>query len=297
MINLDKMTTEQQNTRTLNLDQMSIIEALTVMNQEDQQVAKAIESALPNIEQAVKGIISSFENEGRLIYVGAGTSGRLGVLDAAECPPTFGTPHEMVVGLIAGGEKAFTKAVEGAEDNMSLAEQDLKDLEINENDIVVGLAASGRTPYVIGALNYANAIGAQTVAIACNQNSQIGEVANIPIEVVTGPEVLSGSTRLKAATAQKLILNMLSTISMVGIGKVYKNLMVDLKTSNQKLETRALRIVMAATDVDIETAELKLKESDGNVKLAITMILLGCNAATAKASLTRANGHIRKTLQ
>ncbi|GAA0424167.1 MULTISPECIES: N-acetylmuramic acid 6-phosphate etherase [Virgibacillus] len=297
MINLNNMTTEKQNTKTMNLDQMSVIEALKVMNQEDQQVAKAIEPVLPAIEQAVKSIISSFESNGRLIYIGAGTSGRLGVLDAAECPPTFGTPPEKVIGLIAGGEKAFTKAVEGAEDSRTLAEQDLKELQLKENDIVVGLAASGRTPYVIGALNYANSIGAKTVAIACNQHSPIGKVATVPIEVTTGPEVLSGSTRLKAATAQKLILNMLSTISMVGIGKVYKNLMVDLQTTNQKLETRALRIVMAATEVDMETAKAKLKEGEGDVKLAITMILLGSDITTAKASLEKANGHIRKTIQ
>ncbi|GGM28083.1 N-acetylmuramic acid 6-phosphate etherase [Paraliobacillus quinghaiensis] len=297
MINLDKMTTEQQNSKTMNLDQMSVLEALTVMNQEDQKVAKAIEPVLPSIEKAVTSIIAAFESDGRLIYVGAGTSGRLGVLDAAECPPTFGTSHEKVVGLIAGGERAFTKAVEGAEDNESMAEQDLKDIQLKENDIVVGLAASGRTPYVIGALNYANAIGAETVAVACNQNSEIGKVASTPIEVTTGPEVLSGSTRLKAATAQKLILNMLSTISMVGIGKVYQNLMVDLQTTNQKLETRALRIVMAATEVDSETAKEKLKEGGGNVKLAITMILLDCDAETAKGRLQKSNGHVRKTLQ
>lgn len=297
MINLDKMTTEQQNPKTMELDQMSVLEALTVMNHEDQTVAKAIEPVLQYVEKAVKAIVSSFEKNGRLIYVGAGTSGRLGVLDAAECPPTFGTSPKKVIGLIAGGEQAFTKAVEGAEDSEAMAIDDLKQLQLNENDIVVGLAASGRTPYVIGALNYANDIGANTVAVACNQNSQIGKVAKLPIEVVTGPEVLSGSTRLKAATAQKLVLNMLSTISMVGIGKVYKNLMVDLQTTNKKLETRAVRIVKAATDVDDETAAKKLEEGEGDVKLAITMILLACDVVTAKAKLDEANGHIRKTLQ
>ncbi|UOQ84338.1 N-acetylmuramic acid 6-phosphate etherase [Gracilibacillus salinarum] len=297
MINLDKMTTEKQNNKTMNLDQMSVLEALKVMNDEDQQVAKAIEPHLGEIEEAVRAITEAFEQEGRLIYIGAGTSGRLGVLDAVECPPTFGTDPSQVVGLIAGGEQAFIKAVEGAEDSKSMGEQDLKEIQLQSKDVVVGLAASGRTPYVIGALNYANTVGAQTVAIACNQNSEIGEVANIAIEVTTGPEVLSGSTRLKAATAQKLILNMLSTISMVGVGKVYQNLMVDLQTTNQKLEMRALRIIMAATEVNIEIAEQKLKEGEGNVKLAITMILLDCDVATAKEQLKKSKGHIRKTLQ
>ncbi|EQB34688.1 MULTISPECIES: N-acetylmuramic acid 6-phosphate etherase [Virgibacillus] len=297
MINLDKMTTEKQNLKTMNLDQMSVLEALKVMNKEDQQVAKAMEAHLSEIEKAVKAIIEAFEQEGRLIYVGAGTSGRLGVLDAAECPPTFGTEPNQVIGLIAGGEKAFTKAVEGAEDSKSMGEQDLKEIQLQPKDVVVGLAASGRTPYVIGALDYANTIGAKTVAIACNQNSEIGEIAKIAIEVTTGPEVLTGSTRLKAATAQKLILNMLSTISMVGIGKVYQNLMVDLQTTNQKLEVRALRIIMAATEVNQDVAQAKLEEGEGNVKLAITMILLNCDVATAKQKLQESNGHIRKTQQ
>ncbi|SEO56823.1 N-acetylmuramic acid 6-phosphate etherase [Amphibacillus marinus] len=297
MINLNNMSTEQQNPNTMNLDQMSYLEALTVMNQEDMKVAEAVKEVLPQIEQAVAKIVPSLENGGRLIYVGAGTSGRLGVLDAAECPPTFGTSPEMVVGLIAGGAQAFTKAIEGAEDNSALGEQDLRAINLTANDVVVGLAASGRTPYVIGALEYANAIKATSVAISCNQNSAIGAVAQIPIEVAPGPEVLSGSTRLKAGTAQKMVLNMLSTISMVGIGKVYKNLMVDVQRTNKKLETRAENIVMHATEVDRETAKAKLLEGEGNVKLAITMILIDCDVNVAKAKLAGTNGHIRKAIQ
>ncbi|TQS75931.1 N-acetylmuramic acid 6-phosphate etherase [Ornithinibacillus gellani] len=295
MINLDTMTTEKQNANTLNLDQMPVAEALKTMNKEDQQVAKEIENHLPEIEKAVKVVIDAFNQGGRLIYVGAGTSGRLGVLDAVECPPTFGTDPTQVIGLIAGGEKAFVKAVEGAEDSEAMGVQDLKNVQLQSKDVVVGLAASGRTPYVIGALNYANSIGVQTVAIACNQNSEIGKIAAIPIEVMTGPEVLTGSTRLKAATAQKLIINMISTISMVGIGKAYKNLMVDLQTTNEKLEVRALRIIMTATEVNIDIAQTKLKEAEGSVKLAITMILLDCDLTTAKQKLQKSKGHIRKT--
>ncbi|WP_067841465.1 N-acetylmuramic acid 6-phosphate etherase [Amphibacillus sediminis] len=297
MINLSNISTEQQNPNTMNLDQMSYLEALTVMNQEDMKVAVAIKEVLPQIEKAVAAIVTAFENEGRLIYLGAGTSGRLGVLDAAECPPTFGTPEEMVVGLIAGGERAFTKAIEGAEDSMELGEADLQYISLTDRDVVVGLAASGRTPYVVGALQYANKVGAVTVAIACNKDSEIGQTAQIPIEVSPGPEVLSGSTRLKAGTAQKMVLNMLSTISMVGIGKVYKNLMVDVQRTNKKLETRAENIVMNATDVERDLAKAKLLEADGSVKLAITMILLQCDVDTAKEKLAKANGHIRKTLE
>ncbi|WP_440894695.1 N-acetylmuramic acid 6-phosphate etherase [Amphibacillus sp. Q70] len=296
MINLGRMTTEQQNPDTLDFDQISYAEALTVMNQEDMKVAVAIKKVLPQLELAVREIVTAFESGGRLIYLGAGTSGRLGVLDAAECPPTFGTPKEMVVGLIAGGEDALIDAIEGAEDNSEMGESDLKNIHLTSQDVVVGLAASGRTPYVIGGLEYANQVGAKTVAVACNAHSEIGQVANIPIEVVTGPEVVTGSTRLKAGTAQKLVLNMLSTLSMVGIGKVYRNLMVDVQRTNEKLEVRSENIVMAATEVSRAIAKEQLRKSNGNVKLAITMILLDCDLATAEQKLDAANGHIRKTL-
>lgn len=296
MINFDNMTTEQQNPNTLNLDQMSYQEALMVMNEEDMKVALAIKEVLPQIELAIQQIVAAFEVGARLIYIGAGTSGRLGILDAAECPPTFGTPKEMVVGLIAGGEDALIDAIEGAEDSREMGKDDLKKIQLTSKDVVVGLAASGRTPYVIGGLEYANQIGAETVAIACNEHSEVGKIANIAIEVVTGPEVVTGSTRLKAGSAQKMVLNMLSTLSMVGIGKVYQNLMVDVQRTNEKLEIRSENIVMTATDVSRSVAKEQLKKSKGNVKLAITMILLDCDLETAEHKLKVANGHIRKTL-
>lgn len=296
MVNLKNMETEQQNINSLNLDSMSVLDALEVMNDEDKKVAHAIKAELKQIEEAVKKIITAFENGGRLIYIGAGTSGRLGVLDAVECPPTFGTPAEMVVGLIAGGDGAFTEAIEGAEDSETLGVEDLKEIDLTAKDVVVGIAASGRTPYVIASLAYANERGCVTVAVACNKDSKIGKVANIPIEVAVGPEIVTGSTRLKAGTAQKLVLNMLSTMSMVGIGKVYQNLMVDVQRTNKKLEARAENIIMHATDVDRDTAKQKLIDGEGNVKQAITMILLDCDVAEAKEKLTKANGHIRKTL-
>ena len=261
MVKLEKMATEKQNPNTLNLDQMSVKEALTVMNKEDEKVTEAIEEVIPEIESAVHVIIKQLRKGGRLIYTGAGTSGRLGVLDASECPPTFGTPKEKVVGLIAGGERAFTEAIEGAEDSQELGKEDLIKIELNNNDVVVGLAASGRTPYVIGALNYANEIDVPTIAIACNKNTKIGQAADIAIEAVPGPEVLTGSTRLKAGSTQKMILNMLSTIAMVGIGKVYKNLMVDVQPTNEKLVTRAENIVMKATDVEREEAKKVVKKA------------------------------------
>lgn len=296
LVDLRRIDTEQQNKNTINLDQMSVREALTVMNQEDKKVAKAIEKVLPEIEKAVHVIIEKFNVGGRLIYIGAGTSGRLGVLDAAECPPTFGAPKEQVVGIIAGGEKAFTEAIEGSEDNIEMGKKDLEKIGLTKNDVVVGLAASGRTPYVIGALEYANSIQAPTVAIACTRESEIGQVANIAIEATPGPEVLTGSTRLKAGTTQKLILNMLSTISMVGIGKAYKNLMVDVQPSNEKLISRAINIVMQATGVEEAVARKKMEESEGNVKAAILMILLDIDKETAEQKLVETKGHIRQSL-
>lgn len=296
MVDLAKLDTEKQNEHTMNLDQMSVKEALTVMNQEDKKVAEAIEEVIPEIEKAVQVIIEQFNNKGRLIYIGAGTSGRLGVLDASECPPTFGAPPEQVVGLIAGGERAVTDAVEGAEDSAKMGKEALVNIDLKANDVVVGLAASGRTPYVIGALNYSKEVEAPTVAIACTKNSEIGEVADIAIEATPGPEVLTGSTRLKAGSTQKMILNMLSTISMVGIGKVYKNLMVDVQPTNEKLISRAQGIVMKATDVDEGVASEKLKESGGHVKTAILMILLDVDKDTAVNKLDESDGHIRKSL-
>lgn len=297
MIDLRNMSTEQTNPNTENLDLMSIREALITMNEEDHKVPQAVKEVIPQIEQAVAAVINAFNNGGRLVYMGAGTSGRLGVLDAVECPPTFGTDPSQVVPLIAGGDKAFVKAVEGAEDSETLGVEDLKGIQLTDKDVVVGIAASGRTPYVIGGLNYAKSIGCTTVGIACNKNSKVGQAADIAIEAVVGPEVVTGSTRLKAGTAQKLILNMISTISMVGIGKVYKNLMVDVQQTNLKLETRAVNIVMQATNVDQEKAKNALEQAGGSVKVAITMILLNCDADMAKEKLKQANGFIRKTIQ
>ncbi|OJF97149.1 N-acetylmuramic acid 6-phosphate etherase [Alkalibacterium sp. 20] len=296
MVDLGKMETEKQNPHTMNLDQMNVKEALTVMNNEDKKVAEAIEEVIPEIESAIHSIIKQLRKGGRLIYTGAGTSGRLGVLDAAECPPTFGTPKEKVVGLIAGGQRAFTEAIEGSEDSQEMGKDDLINLGLNENDIVVGLAASGRTPYVIGALTYANEINVPTIAVACNKESEIGQVAKIAIEAVPGPEVLTGSTRLKAGSTQKMILNMLSTLSMVGIGKVYKNLMVDVQPTNEKLVSRAENIVMRATDTERETAKNALAKSDGKVKVAIIMILLDIDKEAAVKKLEESEGHVRKAM-
>ncbi|KAF1306099.1 N-acetylmuramic acid 6-phosphate etherase [Candidatus Enterococcus willemsii] len=296
MNNLEHLTTETRNTNTMNLDEMSVMDILKTMNAEDQQVPLAIGKVLPQIEVVVQQIIQAFNQKGRLIYMGAGTSGRLGVLDAAECVPTFGTEPEMVQGLIAGGMKAMTVAVEGAEDSASLGEEDLKAISLTKEDIVIGIAASGRTPYVIGGLDYANAIGATTATIACNTNAAISQHASFPIEVEVGPEILTGSTRLKSGTAQKLVLNMLSTVAMIGIGKVYKNLMVDVRPTNEKLVERAKRIIMQATDCTYEVAEQTFIEADQNVKLAIVMILTGMEKEVAAEKLVDANGFIRKTV-
>lgn len=297
MIDLSKLITESRNPNTLNLDKMTPHEIVKTMNREDKNVVKAIEEVLSDIAVAIEWATTSLKAGGRIIYIGAGTSGRLGVLDAVECPPTFGVSKEVVIGLIAGGEKAFVEAVEGAEDSETLCEVELKEVNLSSKDIVIGLAASGRTPYVIHGLKYANSIGCQTVAIACNKGSAIGKEAKLAIEPVTGPEVLTGSTRLKAGTAQKMILNMISTGSMVGIGKVYENLMVDVKQSNEKLVTRSQNIVMTATGCLREEASNALEQADGHVKTAITMILLSCDAKEAREKLSKAQGEIRKALK
>ncbi|RDU35506.1 N-acetylmuramic acid 6-phosphate etherase [Neobacillus piezotolerans] len=292
---LDKLTTEKRNEKTMDLDLMSVKEILETMNKEDLTVPQSVASEIPQIEEAVQKAISSFRKGGRLIYLGAGTSGRLGVLDAVECVPTFGSPPEMVQGFIAGGMKAFTKAVEGAEDNEALGVEDLDNISVNENDTLIGIAASGRTPYVIGALKHAKAKGATTVSLSCNKNSEISKYADIAIEVETGPEVLTGSTRLKAGTAQKLVLNMISTASMIGIGKVYKNLMVDVQPTNKKLVERSKRIIMQATETDYETASAFYEKANEDVKAAIVMILLGSSYEEAREKLEQSNGFIRKT--
>lgn len=296
-VEINQLTTEKRHTNTMHLDQMSVGQVLEEMNKEDRKVPEVIAEALGQIEAAVETIIQSFNAGGRLIYFGAGTSGRLGVLDAAECVPTFGVSPDLVVGLIAGGDKAMVEAVEGAEDSLTLAEEDFKKLKLNANDTVVGIAASGRTPYVIGGLQYAQSIGAKTVSIACNQQAKISGFAQIPIEVDCGPEVLTGSTRLKAGTAQKLILNMLSTVSMIGIGKVYQNLMVDVQATNEKLEERSKRIIMAATECSYEEAASYFEAANHKVKVAIVMILTNLDATEASRKINAANGFVNQVLQ
>ena len=295
-MNLNGMTTERRNPRTMQLDMMSELEIVTAMNDEDARVPLAIAKKLPEIAQAARWAVEAFEQGARLFYMGAGTSGRLGVLDAAECPPTFGVDPGMVVGLIAGGEEAFIKAVEGAEDSVQLAEDDLRSHNLTSKDFVVGIAASGRTPYVLGGLSYAKSVGCRTAAIACNPGSAVGKAADLAIEVEVGPEVLTGSTRLKSGTAQKLILNMISTTSMVRTGKAYQNLMVDVMQTNEKLHTRAENIVMDATGVERAEARAAIDAAGGSVKCAITMLLANCTAAEAQSRLDAANGHVRTAI-
>ena len=295
-LNLTGMTTERRNPRTMQLDTMSELEIVTAMNDEDARVPLAIAKKLPEIAQAARWAVEAFEQGGRLFYMGAGTSGRLGVLDAAECPPTFGVDPSMVVGLIAGGEKAFIKAVEGAEDSRELGRQDLESHHLTQKDFVIGIAASGRTPYVLGGLAYAKETGCRTAAIACNPGSAIGKAADLAIEVEVGPEVLTGSTRLKSGTAQKLILNMISTASMVRTGKAYQNLMVDVMQTNEKLHTRAENIVMDATGVERAEARRAIDAAGGSVKCAITMLLANCTAQEAKRRLEAAGGHLRTAI-
>ncbi|NLB19432.1 MAG: N-acetylmuramic acid 6-phosphate etherase [Clostridium sp.] len=296
MIDLSKLTTEKRNPNTMNLDTMTPLEFVSVMNKEDGKVIEAVKEVLPEIAKVITWTTEALKNGGRIIYMGAGTSGRLGVLDAVECPPTFGVSPDVVVGLIAGGERAFVKAVEGAEDSVTLGTEDLKEIGLTKDDVVIGIAASGRTPYVIHALRYARSIGVKTAIIACNKDSKMSKEADIAIEPVSGPEVLTGSTRLKAGTAQKLVLNMISTGSMVGIGKAYENLMVDVMQSNEKLKTRAENIVMAATECERDEAREKIDLANGSVKLAITMILLNTDASEASKKLDDAKGHIRHTI-
>ena len=294
---LATMSTEARNAASRNLDQLSSLQLVQLINQADQQVANSITPALPQIAQAVEQIVQTFAKGGRLIYLGAGTSGRLGILDAVECPPTYSVPDSQVIGLIAGGANAIYKAVEGAEDNPQLAEQDLQQIGFQPQDILVGIAASGRTPYVLGGLAYARRCGAVTVAISCNAGAPILAAADIAISAEVGPEVVTGSTRMKAGSAQKMILNMLSTAAMVLSGKVYQNLMVDLHASNQKLVARAVRIVMQATDCDQPTAEQALARCEQSAKLAILHLLSGQPVEACRAQLLAEGGFVRKALE
>ena len=294
---LSTLITEQRNPNSMHVDSLSALDIVQLMNDEDKQVPLAIEKCLPQIAQAVECIVAAFQQGGRLVYIGAGTSGRLGVLDASECPPTFGVSPEMVKGIIAGGERALRHPIEGAEDSKAQAVIDLQTIQFSSKDVLVGIAASGRTPYVIGALEYAKSLGSVTVSIASNPNSAMANIVDIAIDTVVGPEVLTGSSRLKSGTAQKLVLNMLTTASMILMGKCYQNLMVDVQASNEKLKARAIRIVMQATDCEKALAEETLKLADQNAKLAIMMILSGLDRAQAEALLEKHHGKLQLALK
>ncbi|MGB3260135.1 N-acetylmuramic acid 6-phosphate etherase [Paenisporosarcina sp.] len=297
MEKLSLLTTEEFNPKSQSLDEMSIKEILTTMNEEDQTIALAVQRVIPAIEETIEKVVNAFKNGGRLIYIGAGTSGRIGVLDAVECPPTFSTSPELVQAVLAGGEGAMFQAVEGAEDDELLGASDLQKLKLTEHDVIIGIAASGRTPYVKGALVYANSCGATTVSLTSNENSTISNYADIKIEVVTGPEVLTGSTRLRAATAHKMILNMISTASMIKTGKVYKNLMVDLNASNYKLRERAKQMVCSITDVSYKEAEAVLEETAFDVKLAIVMIFTNVDKSKAQQLIAQSGGFVRDAVK
>ncbi|MDY6216301.1 N-acetylmuramic acid 6-phosphate etherase [Actinobacillus porcinus] len=289
---LGQMITEQRNPNSMQIDRVSALEIVQLINNEDKLVPLAIEKCLPQIVQAVEKIVAAFQQGGRLVYMGAGTSGRLGVLDASECPPTYGVSPEMVVGLIAGGERALRHPIEGAEDNREQGKLDLQAIEFSAKDVLVGIAASGRTPYVLGGLDYAKELGAVTISIASNPNSAMANIADIAIETLVGAEVLTGSSRMKSGTAQKLVLNMLTTASMILMGKCYQNLMVDVQASNEKLRARAIRIVMQATECSKETAEKMLQTADGNAKLAIMMILGNLDKESAVKILQENQGKL-----
>ncbi|ORM50440.1 N-acetylmuramic acid 6-phosphate etherase [Pantoea conspicua] len=296
-IDLSQMITEGRNPASQNIDELSTEAMLRVINDEDKKVALAVEAIIPQIATAVDAICAAFQAGGRLIYCGAGTSGRLGILDASECPPTFGTPREQVTGLIAGGHKAILQAVENAEDNREQGAQDLRDIHFSRQDVLVGIAASGRTPYVLGALAYADELGATTVALTCNPGSPMSQAAAIALTPVVGPEVVTGSSRMKAGTAQKLVLNMLTTGAMIRSGKVYGNLMVDVEATNQKLVQRQVNIVKQATDCDDARASNALNACGGHCKTAILMVLAGLTADEAKTLLGQHQGFIRQALQ
>lgn len=294
-VNLTNLSTEARNEKSKDLDLLSIEDALLLMNEEDLKVVEAIKGAIPQIKEVIENTIKAYKAGGRIIYIGAGTSGRLGLMDAVEVVPTYYS--DRFVGLIAGGDNAFVKAVEGAEDSKELCVEDLKKLELNDKDFVLGIAASGRTPYVIGGLDYANSIGADTGCLCCNLNTEIAKHCKHPIELSAGPEVVTGSTRLKSGTCQKIVLNMISTITMVKVGKIYGNLMVDVRATNEKLVERCRRIVMEATGCDHDKADEVLKETNNNCKTAIIMILLNTDKKDAEERLKNANDVIRQALK
>lgn len=293
---LSRLDSEGRNPGTMGIDLLPSVDILRKINGEDKAVPSAVEKVIPEIARAVDCIVEAFQAGARLVYMGAGTSGRLGVLDASECPPTFGVPSDMVIGLIAGGADALVQATEGAEDDVQNGVKVLRDINLTADDVVVGIAVSGRTPYVIGGLTYAKEIGATTVALSCNRSSTIAGIADIAISPVVGPEVLTGSTRLKSGTAQKLVLNMLTTASMIRIGKSYENLMVDVHPSNKKLFARAARIVMQATRCTADQARQALDRTDNDVKLAILIMMTGMGVDEARSALTEAGGFLRKAI-
>lgn len=293
---LTQLVSESRNPASVDIDLLSTQSMLEVINQEDQKVPLAVQAALPAIADAVEAIVEAFKQAGRLIYIGAGTSGRLGILDAVECPPTFSVEPSQVVGIIAGGSTAIYQSIEGAEDNEQAAIDDLNQIKLTANDVVVGIAASGRTPYVISALNYANRVGSQTVTVTCNPDAKMLAVSNIGICAEVGPEVLTGSTRLKSGTAQKLILNMLTTAAMIKSGKCYQNLMVDVNASNEKLIARASRIVIEATGCSHAEAKVALEQADNSAKLAILIVLTGVCADKGKTILNQCNGQLRAAI-
>lgn len=295
-IDLTKLVTESRNPNSEKIDTLSTFEMLKVINDEDKKVALAVEKTLPEITLVVDAVVNAFQNQGRLIYIGAGTSGRLGILDASECPPTYGSAPELVVALIAGGEKAILSAVENAEDNREQAVMDLKALSFNKNDLLVGIAASGRTPYVLGAMEYALGLGSTVASVSCNPQSPMTELATIAITPIVGPEVVTGSSRMKAGTAQKLVLNMITSGAMIRMGKVFGNLMVDVEATNAKLVQRQKNIVVEATDCSFEDAEQALNACAFHCKTAIVMILLSIDASSAKKKLQSSKGFIRSTL-
>ncbi|MCW8994943.1 MAG: N-acetylmuramic acid 6-phosphate etherase [Psychromonas sp.] len=295
-IDLTKLLTESRNPNSEQIDTLSTYEMLKVINNEDQKVPLAVQDTLPAIAQVVDAVAHAFQYEGRLIYCGAGTSGRLGVLDASECPPTFGSDPQQVIALIAGGQQAIFHAVENAEDNTQQGASDLQAINFNARDVLVGIAASGRTPYVIGAMHYALSIGARVASLTCNPHSPMSELAQISVTPVVGPEILTGSSRMKAGTAQKLVLNMITTGAMIRCGKVFGNLMVDVETTNCKLVQRQKNIVMEATGCTQEQATQALTQADNHCKTAILMLLSGLDAQTAQLKLDKHNGFIRHAL-
>lgn len=294
---MDHLITEQNNPDSRAIDEMDPLQIARLMNREDLKVVAAVEKVLPAIAQAIEIVTQRVQRGGRLIYIGAGTSGRLGVLDASECPPTFSTPPSLVVGLIAGGHRALTTAIEGAEDNRQAGVDDLRSVDLGPLDVVCGIATSGRTPYVLGALAYARTLQAATLGVTCNEASKLSEVCDVLIAPVVGPEILSGSTRLKAGTATKMVLNMISTSTMIRIGKTYGNWMVDLRATNAKLKDRSMRIVSGITGVSRDQAELLLAACDGEVKTAIVSHFQGVSKQDAQEILRGSGGRLRVALE